>query len=106
MCPRNRRLLIVIVLVIIIAAVGYGYFYLSYIVPNPTLSTLFRHKYNPSEKTILIGTIIHNPIRDAYQRGIESYCWDNIRASHLLQLDVKLEIKIDRQPILKRPGLF
>ncbi len=83
-----KILLTVIAAVIIIAAIGYAKFYLYYVVPNPTLSTLFGPR---EEKTILKGIIIHNPIRDAYKRGTESYCWDNQLASHLLELEVKVE---------------
>jgi len=88
---KMKILLAVILVILIIVAVSYAKFYLNYVVPNPNLSTKYQHKYHPLEKTILTGIIIHNPIRDAYQRGIETCCWDNQLASHLLQLDEKIE---------------
>ncbi len=89
---KNTKMIKKILIIICSAAIiGYAYFYLNYIVPHPSLSTMMENKYQPTKKIAFTGTIIHNPIRDAYHRGIETFCWDNQLATHLLELDVMVE---------------
>jgi len=41
-------------------------------------------------ETEIEGRLIANPINKGYERGTECYCWENIAATHLLELEEKI----------------